>query len=186
MVSGCEKSYCDARSLKRHLENHHQHSSEQIAHEMVTAASQAADILAEVSAAQVVSNKSPHLSTQSTTLLQASPSESVIQTASVAGPNVTQIVHSSIASAPSENNVLAQQLLISSALNPTGSALVTLAVSSGQMSTLDVSSQLQQQQAAGGHFESYLEQHGQLQLLQDQAKLEPVKIEASDLEAFKV
>lgn len=182
MVTGCEKSYCDARSLKRHLENHHQHSSDQIAHEMVTAASQAADILAQVSAAQVVANKSPQLSTQSTTLLQTSPSESVIQTASMAGPNVTQIVHSNIASAASENNILAQQLL----MNPTGTALVTLAVSTGHMSTSDVSSQLDQHQVASGQFETYMDQHGHLQLLQDQPKLEQLKIEPNDLEAFKV
>ena len=25
---GCDKSYCDARSLRRHLENHHQQSAE--------------------------------------------------------------------------------------------------------------------------------------------------------------
>ena len=28
---GCEKSYCDARSLRRHLENHHQHNPDSIA-----------------------------------------------------------------------------------------------------------------------------------------------------------
>ena len=48
MVTGCDKSYCDARSLRRHLENHHHHTSEQIAAEMVAAQSTAADVLAEV------------------------------------------------------------------------------------------------------------------------------------------
>ncbi|MBL0731978.1 MAG: C2H2-type zinc finger protein [Desulfosarcina sp.] len=27
---GCDKSYCDARSLRRHLENHHVHNPEQM------------------------------------------------------------------------------------------------------------------------------------------------------------
>ena len=47
-VPGCNKSYCDARSLRRHLENHHQHTTEQIASEMVKAQSTAAEVLAEV------------------------------------------------------------------------------------------------------------------------------------------
>ena len=47
-VAGCSKSYCDARSLRRHLENHHQHNAEQIAAEMVKAQSTAAEVLAEV------------------------------------------------------------------------------------------------------------------------------------------
>ena len=29
-VEGCDKSYCDARSLRRHLENHHQQLQDQI------------------------------------------------------------------------------------------------------------------------------------------------------------
>ena len=184
MVSGCEKSYCDARSLKRHLENHHQHSSDLIAQEMVTAASQAADILAEVTVAQPVTHKSP-LATQTmnTTILQASPSESVIQTASVVGQNTTQTFPVTV---KSENNVLAQQLLISPALNPSGATLVTLAVNSGQVNTQDVNSQLQQrQQGISGQYENFPQN---IHLLQDQSKMDTstVKIEASDLEAFKV
>ena len=49
-VPGCTKSYCDARSLRRHLENHHQHTVEQIAVEMVKAQSMAAEVLADVAA----------------------------------------------------------------------------------------------------------------------------------------
>ena len=49
-VPGCTKSYCDARSLRRHLENHHQHTVEQIAIEMVKAQSMAAEVLADVAA----------------------------------------------------------------------------------------------------------------------------------------
>ena len=30
-VEGCDKSYCDSRSLRRHLENHHQHNLETVA-----------------------------------------------------------------------------------------------------------------------------------------------------------
>ncbi|KAK3597414.1 hypothetical protein CHS0354_040149 [Potamilus streckersoni] len=47
-LEGCEKSYCDARSLKRHLENHHQQTPEQIQQAMVIASAAAAEILAEV------------------------------------------------------------------------------------------------------------------------------------------
>ena len=49
-VQGCTKSYCDARSLRRHLENHHQHNVDQIAIEMVKAQSMAAEVLADVQA----------------------------------------------------------------------------------------------------------------------------------------
>lgn len=45
-LEGCEKSYCDARSLRRHLENHHQQTPEQIAAAMVTATAHAAAVLA--------------------------------------------------------------------------------------------------------------------------------------------
>lgn len=191
MVTGCEKSYCDARSLKRHLENHHQHTSEQIAVEMVTAASQAADILAEVSAAQptVVTHKTAMAGQGlTTTVIQASP-ESVIQSAHVGGQNQTQQAQSGLAVASSENNnILAQQLMIKPALNQAGATLVTLAVSvptAGQVASQDMASQhyqQQQQQVGVAQYEALLNQQNQLQLLHEQAKIDPVKIDAKDLE----
>lgn len=168
MVTGCEKSYCDARSLKRHLENHHQHTSDQIAVEMVTAASQAADILAEVSAAQPITHKSPLSSqTMTTAILQATPSDSVIQAAPSVGQVQTQIPQSSLGVVATEKNVLAEQLMITPTVNQAGATLVTLAVT-GQVNINSNS----HQHLGQGQYEALLDHQ--------------IQIDPKDLEAIKV
>ena len=54
-VENCQKSYCDARSLRRHLENHHNQTPEQIQSAIAKVSSNAA---AEIAAAAAANNAS--------------------------------------------------------------------------------------------------------------------------------
>lgn len=182
MVAGCEKSYCDARSLKRHLENHHQHTTDQIAQEMVAAASAAAAVLADVSNAlqtQPAQKGGITTNTSSVTAVKTISSNTVIHTSAVS-------THTAPSSVPSNNKVLAQQLMVSPNVNSNVPVLmaVSLPEGSGQNSIDSM------QQTAIAQCEALLkqqqeqEQERQMQLLQE--KQEVIKLEPQQIEALKV
>ncbi|KAK3093940.1 hypothetical protein FSP39_022050 [Pinctada imbricata] len=56
-VENCQKSYCDARSLRRHLENHHNQTPEQIQSAIAKVASNAAAVIAAAAASNNASIK---------------------------------------------------------------------------------------------------------------------------------
>lgn len=56
-VDNCTKSYCDARSLRRHLENHHNQTPEQIHSAIALVASNAAAVIAAAAATNSAQNK---------------------------------------------------------------------------------------------------------------------------------
>jgi uncharacterized Zn-finger protein len=184
MVIGCEKSYCDARSLKRHLENHHQHTSEQISKEMVAAASAAAEVLADASNALPIQATPKGGTTSLTSSLNAgktSPGNSVSQSSTKNNP----VTSSPVAS---DNKVLAQQLMLMPNLNTNVPVLVTMAVNlpevAGQNSLAST------QQMALAQYEALLKQQEhdrQIQFLQEQqAKHDVIKIDSQKVEVSKV
>ncbi|XP_062577324.1 transcriptional-regulating factor 1-like isoform X1 [Saccostrea cucullata] len=63
-VENCQKSYCDARSLRRHLENHHNQSPEQIQEAIAKVAQNAAAVIAAAAASNTASIKASVTSTQ--------------------------------------------------------------------------------------------------------------------------
>lgn len=63
-VENCQKSYCDARSLRRHLENHHNQSPEQIQEAIAKVAQNAAAVIAAAAASNSASIKAGTTSTQ--------------------------------------------------------------------------------------------------------------------------
>ena len=93
-VPGCTKSYCDARSLRRHLENHHQHTVEQIAVEMVKAQSMAAEVLADVAASTGMVPQSSATNQRSSTDPNSAKSETVtgVKTSSNTPVTVTNML----------------------------------------------------------------------------------------------
>ncbi|KAH3844346.1 hypothetical protein DPMN_086604, partial [Dreissena polymorpha] len=131
MVSHCEKSYCDARSLKRHLENHHNHSADVIALEMVEATSHAAEVLAEASTGQPVqlaaSAKNPVVSASrgsGANLTSMATTESVINLSTGAPANQQR----EKTSVKQETNVLAQQLMIEPQVGPAVMVTIPLTI----------------------------------------------------------
>lgn len=56
-VENCSKSYCDARSLRRHLENHHNQTPEEISVAIAAVASNAAAVIAAAAASNSASIK---------------------------------------------------------------------------------------------------------------------------------
>ncbi|XP_021344488.1 pair-rule protein odd-paired-like, partial [Mizuhopecten yessoensis] len=64
-VDSCQKSYCDARSLRRHLENHHNQSPEQIQTAIAAVASNATAIIAAAAASNTASLRATTTETQS-------------------------------------------------------------------------------------------------------------------------
>jgi len=189
MVVNCEKSYCDARSLKRHLENHHNHSPDQIAAEMVTATSQAAEILAEVS--------NPVKTTASPSQLQLTTSSIPILGLAGGQPMLPDTVMKPLVSQQSqlssENNVLAQQLMMAPAVNYGQPVMVTLAVSNStagslpQLTGASISNIAQQTTLSQEQYETLLAKHRQMQLQQEQQKQETIKVEAGDpADTYKV
>lgn len=56
-VDSCNKSYCDARSLRRHLENHHNQSPDQISVAIAAVAQNATAIIAAAAASNSASLK---------------------------------------------------------------------------------------------------------------------------------
>ncbi|XP_033734969.1 uncharacterized protein LOC117323697 isoform X2 [Pecten maximus] len=64
-VDNCQKSYCDARSLRRHLENHHNQSPEQIQTAIAAVASNATAIIAAAAASNTASLRATTTETQS-------------------------------------------------------------------------------------------------------------------------
>ena len=184
MVPGCEKSYCDARSLKRHLENHHQHTSEQISKEMVAAASAAAEVLADASNAlpiQATPKGGATSHTNSLTASKSSPSNSVIQSSSKNNPAAPSTV-------ASDNKVLAQQLMLTPNVNTNVPVLVTMAVNLPEVAGLN--SLASTQQMALAQYEALLKQQEHerhIQFLHEQqAKHEVIKLDPQQNEVSKV
>ncbi|XP_069118221.1 transcriptional-regulating factor 1-like isoform X2 [Argopecten irradians] len=64
-VDNCQKSYCDARSLRRHLENHHNQTPEQIQTAIAAVASNATAIIAAAAASNTASLRATPAETQS-------------------------------------------------------------------------------------------------------------------------
>ncbi|KAL5008597.1 hypothetical protein ScPMuIL_014178 [Solemya velum] len=76
-IEGCEKSYCDARSLRRHLENHHQQTAQQIADAMVTATAHAAAVLAAAANNPLPTSIQVPVTTQQSQLPHTEPVQTV-------------------------------------------------------------------------------------------------------------
>ena len=62
-VDNCTKSYCDARSLRRHLENHHNQTPEQIHSAIALVASNAAAVIAAAAASNIAQIKAAQVTT---------------------------------------------------------------------------------------------------------------------------
>lgn len=62
-VDNCTKSYCDARSLRRHLENHHNQTPEQIQGAIALVASNAAAVIAAAAASNIAQIKAAQVTT---------------------------------------------------------------------------------------------------------------------------
>ncbi|XP_052057998.1 uncharacterized protein LOC127698551 isoform X3 [Mytilus californianus] len=154
-VDNCTKSYCDARSLRRHLENHHNQTPEQIHGAIALVASNAAAVIAAAAATNSAQNKAAQVNVSTTANTVPIMASSIVSNESSQGSDIKPLSFSSGNSTPVTSPVYGDQPSFPIDQSPAGS--MENQINSKQTATAKLRS-LSEEESVGQKVQMLLDQ----------------------------